>query len=154
MIFDKEVAKSYLKYCHPWLGDNDELFEGLTYNGYDGWFIEDGLNRLDIKYDSIEDKMVVDEHWVKETDHSNRETGENNKYVFSILKNDTGKILMVDYHYEEYYHEIDEYGGGDDCRWPKKDVKQYIVPDDFVILNGLDGIELKKLEESAKAAKR
>ncbi len=98
--------------------------------------------------------MIVDEHWVKETDYSNREMGENNKYVFSILKNDTGKILMVDYRFEECYDEIDEYGGGDSYRCPKKDVKQYIVPDDFEILKGLEGIELKKLEESAKAAKR
>ena len=53
--------------------------------------------------------------------------------------------------------EEDTYGGENpnNGRWDVEDSKyQYIVPDDFEILNGLDGIELKKLEELAKGAKR
>ncbi len=165
MEFGKEVAKSYLKYCHN--GWNDEALERVTYNGHDGWFIKDGLNRLDIKYDSIEDKMVVDEHWVTESDSytlggdpdwiSYKESGTDDKYVFSLLENDTGKILKVEYQSEKYLREEDAYGGENpnNGSWGVDEKEyQYIVPDDFEILNGLDGIELKKLEESAKAAKR
>ena len=165
MEFSKEVAKSYLKYCHN--GWNDEALERVTYNGHDGWFIKDGLNRLEIEYDSIEDKMVVDEHWVTESDSyslggdpdwiSYKEEGTDDKYVFSLLENDTGKILKVKYQSEEYLNENDTYGGGNPdngSRVVDDREYQYLVPDDFVILNGLDGIELKKLEESAKGAKR
>lgn len=167
MEFSKEVAKSYLKYCHN--GWNDEALERVTYNGHDGWFIEDGLNRLEIEYDSIEDKMVVDEHWVTENDSytlggdpewvSYKERGEDRKYFFSLLENEdtSGKILNVEYQSEKYLREEDTYGGENpnNGSWGVEDSKyQYIVPDDFEILNGLDGIELKKLEESAKGAKR
>lgn len=168
MVFGKEVAKSYLKYCHSWFGDEDMAkMKRKSLNEYVWFYRKYDGSSLQIKYDMMEDKVVVDEHIITESDSyplgndpdwiSYKKRGKNNKYVFSMSDNDTEKILKVNHHSDEFLEEYDSYGGENPNNGLSAVVEkeyQYLVPDDFEILNGLEGIELKKLEESAKGAKR
>ena len=168
MVFDKEVAKSYLKYCHSWFGDEDMAkMKRKSLNEYVWFYRKYDGSSLQIKYDIMEDKVVVDEHIITESGSytlgndpdwiSNMKRGENNKYVFSMSDNDTGKILNVNYHSDEFLEEYDSYGGENPNNGSfavAEKEYQYKVPDDFEILNGLDGIELKIIKKSAKGAKR